>query len=182
MSHFSLANFKIFFVFQHFYEDASVCGTLCIYSTWNWWVSWIYRLIFSIDLGTFQPLFLWIFLLLPGVTSLLLVPPLCICWCVMFIWQFCKAPLIFFSLVCIHVYPSSFKFTNSSFCQLKFTVEPFQWTFHCACYIVFHSRISICFFFFIISISLLKFSTWWDIVIVPPFTSLSIVSFSSLDI
>lgn len=90
--------------------------------------------------------------------------------------------LLLFSLFfALHsVYSSVIKVADSNFCQFKSTVEPLWWILHFS-YYSFNSRISML-FYFTISVFLLIFSNGWDIVIIPSFISVSIVSFSSLSI
>lgn len=84
--------------------------------------------------------------------------------------------LVFFRL---HNFPSSlYKFALTFLFQLKWTAESLKWMFSfsdCAIQLqIFHS--------FVIFVSSLLFCMWWGLILLFFFTSLTIVSFSSLNI
>lgn len=150
MNQFFLTDFKTFSL-----SSFSILTTICLYVDLLkfillglYWSPCICRLIFSINLGRFQPIFLCTFLFI-SLCLLLLVFPLCIYWYTewspIFIWSpvqlfftlfpLCSGCLIFLIYLQVHCFFFSF------FCPLRSIVEPCYW--HFSFWLLFFSNLEI---------------------------------------
>lgn len=140
---------------------------------------------FSINLGTFLLLIFGIFPLLLSLLSsgTLFQCNWCICWCPTFIWGSVHFFFLFTEFFGLHkLCWSVFKFANSFFCQLRFTVAPsndFVNFSYCTAQL---QNFQLLLFLNIIYVSLLLFFIWCDIVMTSSFTSLIMLSSSSVNI
>lgn len=158
-------NFLLVFDFHHFYYHVSACRTLLIY-----WASRIYKRVIacSINLKSFQPLYLHFFLLS--------LSPL---WYFHYIYVSVLHGVPHFSVTLFSLqnhYWFIFKFTSSFFCQLNILLNSSNECVFMLVILHFNFRLSI--------FSSLKFQFLcrYSVVSISSFISLSKLSFSSINI
>ena len=163
----------------------SFCGSLFFIILVVHWASWICRLLFFKKFGKFSPLYFEYFFC-SSLSPLLLLLLLCACWCTWWCLTFLWGSVYCFSFFfhCSLAYTTSVAPSSS----LLFFFLPVK--IYCCTPLVIFFKFQLLYFstpefplgyFFIICTSLLIFSIWCDSVIISPFTSLIMISFSSVN-